>query len=51
MAITKLDVLDGLDEVKLCVAYEIDGVRTTKLPYHQTDLHNAIPVYETVPGW
>jgi adenylosuccinate synthase len=51
MAITKLDVLDGLAEVKLCVAYDLDGVRTTKLPYHQTDLHRATPVYETVPGW
>jgi adenylosuccinate synthase len=51
LAITKLDVLDGLESLKLCVAYEIDGVRTTSLPYHQSDLHRVVPVYEELPGW
>ncbi len=51
LAITKLDILDTLDTVKLCVAYEVDGQRVTQLPYHQTDLHRAVPVYEEMPGW
>jgi len=37
--------------VKLCVAYEIDGRRVEQLPYHQTDLHKAVPIYEEMPGW
>ncbi len=51
LAITKLDVLDTFETVKVCVGYEIDGVRTDKLPYHQSDLHDAVPVYEELPGW
>jgi adenylosuccinate synthase len=51
LAITKLDVLDTFDTVKICVGYEIDGVRTDKLPYHQSDLHKAVPVYEEMEGW
>ncbi|MCB0994065.1 MAG: adenylosuccinate synthase [Acidimicrobiales bacterium] len=51
LAITKLDVLDDLDTVKLCVAYQIDGVRHEQLPYHQSDLHAAVPVYTEFPGW
>ena len=51
VAITKLDVLDQLDTVRICVAYDIDGERTRSLPYHQTDLHKAVPVYEDLPGW
>ncbi len=51
LAITKLDVLDTFETVKVCVAYEIDGMRTEKLPYHQSDVHNAIPIYEEMPGW
>ena len=51
LSITKLDILDALDEVKVCVAYDIDGVRHRHLPYHQTDLHKARPIYETLPGW
>ncbi|MEM8926236.1 MAG: adenylosuccinate synthase, partial [Actinomycetota bacterium] len=50
LAITKLDVLDSLDTVKVCVAYEIDGQRYDKLPYHQSDVHKAVPVYEEMPG-
>jgi adenylosuccinate synthase len=51
LTITKLDVLDALDTVKLCVAYEVDGQRVEKLPYHQTDLHKARPIYAEMPGW
>ena len=48
-AMTKLDVLSGMDELKICVAYEVNGVRTTDLPYD--DLDNVTPIYETMPGW
>lgn len=51
LAITKLDVLDGLDTVKVCVGYEIDGVLHDRLPYHQSDVHAAVPVYREFPGW
>jgi adenylosuccinate synthase len=51
LAITKLDILDDLDTVKVCVAYDVDGVRHTHLPYHQSDLHAATPIYEELPGW
>lgn len=51
LAITKLDILDGLDTIKVCVAYEADGVRHEQLPYHQTVLHHAEPVYIEMPGW
>ncbi|QYG91210.1 adenylosuccinate synthase [Iamia sp. SCSIO 61187] len=51
LAITKLDVLDALDTVKVCVAYEVDGRRVEQLPYHQTDLHKATPIYAEMPGW
>lgn len=51
VALTKLDVLDTLPELQVCVAYELDGERYTHLPYHQTVLHKATPVYETLPGW
>ncbi|HUR77919.1 MAG TPA: adenylosuccinate synthase [Acidimicrobiales bacterium] len=51
LALTKLDLLDPLDTVKVCVAYEVDGKRHEYAPYHQTDFHNAIPVYEELKGW
>jgi adenylosuccinate synthase len=51
IAITKLDILDTFDRIKVAVAYEIDGERTEHLPYHQSDFHKAIPVYEEFPGW
>jgi adenylosuccinate synthase len=49
--LTKLDVLDTLPSLKVCVAYDIDGERVTHMPYHQSDLHKAVPVYEELPGW
>ncbi len=51
LAITKIDVLDTFDVVKVCVGYEIDGQLLDKLPYHQSELHRAVPVYEELPGW
>ncbi|HNP55606.1 MAG TPA: adenylosuccinate synthase [Gordonia sp. (in: high G+C Gram-positive bacteria)] len=49
--LTKLDVLSGLDEVPICVAYEVDGKRFDEMPMTQADFHRAVPVYETMPGW
>jgi adenylosuccinate synthase len=51
IALTKLDVLDTLDEIKVCVGYEADGVRYDFPPYHQSTLHDVRPIYETLPGW
>ena len=51
IALTKLDVLDTLDEIKVCVAYEANGVRYDYPPYHQSILHEVTPVYEVLPGW
>ena len=51
VAITKLDVLDEFDTVKVCVAYEADGKRYEYPPYHQSVLHQVTPVYEELPGW
>jgi len=51
LAVTKLDVLDTLPVVKVCVAYDLDGERFTNLPYHQSVLHKATPVYEEFEGW
>ncbi len=51
VALTKLDVLDTLPTLKVCVAYEADGVRYDHLPYHQSTLHDATPIYEELPGW
>ncbi|MGH9121279.1 MAG: adenylosuccinate synthase [Acidimicrobiales bacterium] len=51
LALTKLDVLDTLPVLKVCVAYEEGGKRYEHMPYHQTVLHNVTPVYEELPGW
>jgi adenylosuccinate synthase len=49
--LTKLDVLTGMDEVPVCVAYEVDGVRHDEMPMTQAEFVRAVPVYETLPGW
>jgi len=49
--LTKLDVLTGWDEIPVCVAYDIDGERTTELPMTQTEFHHATPIYERLAGW
>ncbi|HPU40387.1 MAG TPA: adenylosuccinate synthetase, partial [Microthrixaceae bacterium] len=51
VAITKLDIFDTFETIKVCVAYDVDGVRHDHLPYHQSDLHSATPIYEEFPGW
>jgi adenylosuccinate synthase len=51
MIITRLDTLDGWDEIKICVAYEIDGKRTDQFPVDAATLNRAKPIYESVPGW
>jgi adenylosuccinate synthase len=49
--ITKLDVLSGLEELKLCVGYENENEVTTDYPYDQNILNTAEPVYENLDGW
>ena len=49
--LTKLDVLTGMDEVPVCVAYEIDGERVDEVPTNQAEFARAVPIYETFPGW
>lgn len=49
--LTKLDVLTGWEQIPVCVAYEIDGVRYDEMPMSQSDFHHAKPVYEMLPGW
>jgi adenylosuccinate synthase len=49
--LTKLDVLTGLTEIPVCVAYEVDGKRFDEVPVNQSDFHHAKPVYENFPGW
>jgi len=51
LAITKLDVLDTFETVKVCVAYDSAGTRYEKLPWHQSVLHEVTPIYEELPGW
>src|SRR5665213_3205169 len=51
VALTKLDVLDTFDTVKVCVAYEANGERFIHPPYHQSTFHQVAPVYEELPGW
>jgi adenylosuccinate synthase len=51
IALTKLDVLGGLPEVKVCVAYDVDGKETPRLPARTDDLARAKPVYESYEGF
>ena len=50
-ALTKLDVLDGFDEIKICTAYEIDGKLRKTFPSSCAELAKAKPVYKTMKGW
>ena len=51
VTITKLDVLDGMDQIKVCVAYDIEGERTQEMPGDLELFSKAKPVYEAFPGW
>lgn len=51
LAITKLDVLDELDEIRVCVAYELDGQTCHHFPGNASQFARCQPIYETLPGW
>jgi len=51
LCITKLDVLDGLTEIKMCVGYELNGGTTDILPLDADEIDACVPVFETFPGW
>jgi adenylosuccinate synthase len=51
VALTKLDVLDALDEIKVCIGYEINGERVDTFPAVSQDLRLIKPIYETLEGW
>jgi len=51
IALTKLDVLDALEEIKVCVGYEINGIRVDTFPAVSHDLRLIKPIYETLAGW
>ncbi len=51
ICLTKLDVLDGLDSIKICIAYELNGVEITTPPYDAQGYTDAKPVYIKMPGW
>lgn len=51
VAVTKVDVLEGLDPVRVCTAYDVDGERVEELPSRTEDLARAEPVYEDLPGF
>lgn len=51
LVITKLDVLTGIEQIPVCVAYEIDRERVEDMPESQTELHHVTPIYEYFPGW
>ena len=51
LCITKLDVLDGLVEIKVCVGYELRGQRIDILPLDADDIVACVPIYDSFPGW
>jgi adenylosuccinate synthase len=51
LALTKLDVLSGLPELKVCTSYSLAGAHTNDFPSDVDDLARVSPVYETLPGW
>jgi adenylosuccinate synthase len=51
MVVTKLDVLDELDEIPVCVGYTIDGTAATEMPATHRELAKVEPVYKMVRGW
>jgi adenylosuccinate synthase len=51
LALMMMDVLGHLDEIQVCVAYEVDGQRVTVFPCDASTLRRAKPIYETWPGW
>ncbi len=51
IALTKLDILNGFPEIKVCTAYNINGKQVHEIPASLSELRQATPVYETLPGW
>ncbi|WP_353114951.1 adenylosuccinate synthase [Microbacterium sp.] len=51
LVLTKLDILTGLDQIPVCVAYDVEGTRFDDVPVNQTDFHHATPILEYFPGW
>jgi len=51
IALTKLDVLDELDEIKMCIGYELNGKKIEYFPAATEDQFNIKPIYKTFPGW
>ncbi|OUS15694.1 adenylosuccinate synthase [Gammaproteobacteria bacterium 50_400_T64] len=51
LCLTKLDVLDGLESIDICVAYEDKDGKCISAPSHADDYENIVPVYESIPGW
>ncbi|MDA9684500.1 adenylosuccinate synthase [Candidatus Pelagibacter bacterium] len=51
IALTKLDVLDDMDEIKICIQYELNGKKIDYLPSASEDQFNVKPIYKTFPGW
>ena len=51
IVLTKLDVLTGLKEIPICVAYDVNGERHDDMPTDQAAFAAAKPIYETMPGW
>ena len=51
LVLTKLDILTGLDEIPVCVAYDVEGKRFDEVPVNQSDFHHATPILEYFPGW
>src|SRR5690349_11080768 len=51
IALTKLDVLDGLDEIRICTGYTLRGETLKHLPAHSLDQAEVEPIYESMPGW
>ncbi len=51
IVLTKLDVLTGIEQIPVCVAYDVDGVRYNEMPTDQSAYHHAKPIYEYFPGW
>ena len=49
--LTKLDVLTGIGEIPICVAYDVDGKRYDEMPLTQSEFHHAEPIFETMPAW
>jgi adenylosuccinate synthase len=51
LVLTKLDILTGLEQIPVCVAYDVDGTRFDDVPVNQTEFHHAKPIDEYFPGW